>query len=123
MKKILVSLMLLLLPCVYLQAKISGTYKVRGVNPFTHHKYRGVVTIERHGETYNALWTFSDGTHDAGTGLRQGNQISFVFTSPDVPDSISGVQVYEIKANCLKGPWTVLGADKAGFESLNKIDR
>lgn len=110
---------------VTLFAGITGTYKVSGVSPATHEKYKGTVVISQSGHVYNAIWTFSGGNTDTGTGVRKDNFISFVFVEGQPAVSTlainSGVQIYEIEGKTLKGPWVRINGTRRGFEKITKI--
>jgi hypothetical protein len=85
MYKFVVSSLLFLLPVISLQAGIAGTYEVKGKEANSKHHYTGMVTITKNPNgnqqpTYTALWTFDDG-QDIGTGIRDGDEIAFVFKS------------------------------------------
>lgn len=98
-------------------ADIAGTYEVEGTDPATG-PYTGIATIQRIGiGIYTAKWTFSDGSTDVGTGVKQVHNVSFVFkeSSGDF-----GTQLYEILNN-LEGKWIRFGATKNGGEKLRKI--
>lgn len=134
MNKFFMFLSLLLVPYMGLHAKITGCYSVFGFNPYSQQFYSGTIEIERDGETYQALWTFENGSQERGTGVRKDDQISFVFQGVEDSSSNSGVegigqpdfedigvQVYKIRCNVLKGPWAFLGGNLEGVEILRRI--
>ncbi|WP_068469244.1 hypothetical protein [Candidatus Protochlamydia phocaeensis] len=121
LKKLLCLYFFFLFPYMCLQADLSGAYEVSGFDPFLGQRYTGVAILEKQEETYAIYWTFSDGTYNVGTGVRDGDQISFIFRGVEDPNYL-GVQVYEFKRGRLKGPWTLLGSSVVGIEKLKKIE-
>ena len=79
MKKLLSYSLFFLLPYIALNADLVGTYNVQGFDPSVNQTYTGTVDITQNGETFTGYWTFNDGTHETGTGIRTGHDVSFVF--------------------------------------------
>lgn len=121
MKKLL-STLCFLIPCASLLAGISGTYNIKGFDPNIPGNYTGTVEITSNKESgvFHAVWTFNDvPDQDIGTGLKVGDELSFVFENP----STSGVQVYKIHNNShLRGPWVNAGSDLVGREEITRVD-
>lgn len=102
-------------------AYLSGTYEVDGILAGTDQPYSGTVVIERQDDhIYTARWVFTDNSVDLGTGVRDGDALSFVFFEESTSDY--GVQLYKIEGDVLKGPWVRYGATEKGFEKLKKIE-
>jgi hypothetical protein len=83
---------------------LAGVYRCDGINGFGD-RYRGVVIIARHQDSYRVQWRFPGGPEAAGLGIRHGDvlAVSYFGLRP-------GVVLYEIAGNRLLGRWTVLGA-------------
>lgn len=118
MKKISLLFSTLVFP-FYLLADITGLYHISGFDPVTKHNYSGSLTIEKEKAIYTAVWTFSDGSVDTGTGIKKGDHISFVYQEPP---GLFGVQQYEIDHDRLKGPWVLFDTTRRGFEKAKKVD-
>lgn len=123
MKKAVLQSLFILLPFISLNAGIAGSYSVAGFDPSVHQPYTGTLEIVQNGETYTGNWTFNDGTHETGTGIRKDDQLSFVFQGVEDPTGDIGVQVYELRHDHDKGPWANLGSSVTGFESIKKIEQ
>lgn len=107
---------------LYISAHIAGTYEVKGFDPDANSKYEGILVIQKVNDSvFNALWTFTDGTSDRGTGIRKGKFLSFAFSQNGVPSPLTGTQLYKIERNELEGPWIHLGSTKKGTEKAKRI--
>ena len=95
---------------------ISGKYKIEG-NDAQYGRYTGTAVIVKENSTYIAHYVYSDGGTLVATGLRKGDQLSFVYSA----ESGCGVQVYQMKGCTLKGPWADFGGGDTGYEKLTKI--
>lgn len=109
---------LLLLP-VYLFADLEGTYRFFGTQP-DGDEYQGTAVITKTGESYRAIWTFSDGSVEEGTGVVKEDFVAFHFFAPDIPDD-SGVILYERHGVVLKGIYAIDGSSETGREKAIKI--
>lgn len=100
---------------------ITGRYKESGYSPTFGH-YTGTAVIKKVGLSYTATWTYSDGSIDVGTGVRQGNYLSFVYSSIDLATPLlSATQIYKIKGDILEGYWIYQNSTQRGFDKLKKI--
>lgn len=95
---------------------IVGNYRIQGYDPYSRQYYSGkaVITEDQNG-VYQARWKVRGRVYQ-GTGLREGNRISFLFMLDD--HSISGVEVYTIEGNTLRGSFVALGGHLIGQETL-----
>lgn len=107
-----------------------GTYDVVGINPDTGGEYTGTVTVSRHGETYNVVWTIG-GTESTGVGLgsSQGNSATTGAASSD-DDTLAvgygngdgfGIATYELQVDgSWKGHWAYAGGEKVSSETWKR---
>ena len=122
--KHLLSLMLSGLLCMSLEA-IEGTYMGKGFDPYENKPYTTQVVNTKDGPVYQAKWMEEEGGEKSsfsGTGMKNGNQVSFIFKSTEETSDLSeGVQIYMIKSNdVLEGPFVFLGKNKVGTEKLTR---
>lgn len=103
---------------IYMFANITGTYEVVGFDPLTG-DYTGTLVITKQDDIYTSFWDFSGGSTAVGTGVREGDDISFVFDEDG--GASFGVQLYEINCHTLFGPWVRFEAVESGFETSTKI--
>ncbi len=104
------------LPLFPLSAAIPGNYTITGNDPL-HNHYSGNATIALEGNVFTANWYYDDGTSDMGTGVRNQNQISFIYQG-DQETKETGVVTYRIVNNQLVGNWVPLNESTVGTETL-----
>jgi hypothetical protein len=102
-----------------------GRYFCESVDPFHQKIYKGILIMRKTGEeTYSFTWDFGDKNQFDGTGLFnfRNNSISAVFIDRKKPHEMIGVQTYRLNPNgkILKGPWTLIGAQKNGYQTCEK---
>lgn len=101
---------------------LTGTYGITGFDPNTGDSYQGSAKITGEGDVYQMTWTVpAKKKVYIGTGIRQGDTISFVYLDQRAPES-PGVQVYKIEDDTLSGKWVGLGRTKKGSETLKKMN-
>lgn len=95
---------------------IARSYHIQGYDPYSNQHYRGVafLTEDKNG-VYQAKWQVHGRTY-RGTGLREGDKVSFLFMLDD--NSIAGVEVYKVEGDTLKGSFVSLGKSLIGYEIL-----
>jgi hypothetical protein len=96
---------------------IAGTYKIKGYDPQSGN-YTGRAVISERDSVYTGTFTYSGGGVSTLTGVRKGDEVSFVY---QFNDGLYGVQVYRISGHTLKGPWVEFGGGNKGWERLTKI--
>lgn len=104
---------------------IAGTYSYSGNDPYDNVPYSGKVTITKINEqVYRGNWETTAGEKFQGTGIKNGNVISFVFLSKYLPEKteVIGLVVYQIDGDTLKGPWIYWNQKLVGNEILVKIN-
>ena len=100
---------------------LAGTYGITGFDPTTQESYHGKAKITGEGDVYQITWSYpTEKKVYIGTGIRQGNSISFVFVDQRAPNA-PGVQVYTIQDDTLAGKWVQLGRNKKGSETLKRF--
>lgn len=97
---------------------IEGAYTISGQDPYEKAPYTGTAVITKEGDVYQGQWSFDDKEKYVGTGLKNGNEVSFIFQKDD--KTLSGVQVYKIDGTTLSGPWVLLGKSLIGTEKMQK---
>lgn len=101
---------------------LAGEYGISGYDPYTGKTYQGKAHLREKGNVYHVTWhTIPEGTVYVGTGIRQGNSISFVFSNRSKPEDI-GVQLYTVQDDTLSGKWVLLGRDRKGSETLKLLE-
>ena len=106
---------------------LGGMYAAEGLNP-DGSKYRGVVKIDRHGESYLLAWMYGqieDGTlvlvpRAAGIGVASGGVLAVSYYA----QGMTGVILYQIedRGQRLVGGWVMAGADGTiHTETLTKL--
>jgi hypothetical protein len=123
MKQIFGCALSLCLLTLSLHAAVEGNYTFSGWDPYANLSYKGTSTITQDkGDVYQAVWNFEDGEKYKGTGIKTGDQISFMFTRLTGPNGEDpfGVQVYKIQENTLLGSWVLLEKSLVGNEKMEK---
>lgn len=97
---------------------VEGTYNVSGQDPYEKAPYTGTAVITKNKDVYQGQWSFDDGEKYVGTGLKSGDEVSFIFQKED--KTLSGVQIYKIDGATLSGSWVLLGKSLIGTEKMQK---
>jgi len=101
---------------------LTGTYGITGYDPSTGESYRGKAKITGEEDVYQITWSLPiEKKVYIGTGIRQGDTVSFVFLDQRAPES-PGVLVYKIDDDTLSGKWVLLGRTRKGSETLKRLD-
>lgn len=101
---------------------LAGTYGITGFDPSSGEPYQGKAKITGEGDVYQMTRNIpSEKKVYIGTGIRQGDIVSFVLIDQRAPNSPS-VQIYKIEDDTLSGKWVHLGRTKKGSETLKKIN-
>lgn len=103
---------------LYMFGSITGTYESIRIGPMNEID-TGVAYITKRDSIYSIIWTCKDGGSAVGTGVRNGDSISFVYKEDD--SEFFGVQQYKIGKHTLTGPWVLFETTDAGFDFLKKI--
>lgn len=120
MKKIIFAVFTFMLPIFALQASLLGTYNVKGYDPILYEHYTGTLVITIEDGIYCGEWSFNDGGGAAkGVGLLKCNQLSFVFIGSGI--KTTGLQVFQVKGDTLKGPWINFEVYQIGHETAKKV--
>lgn len=125
MKKILLTSLLSTISTICLYAGIEGEYKIKGYDPNVPEYYSGFAEITKDGDVYTVHSRYNDGSHEHGTGIRKGNQISFVTQRVENPTpATTAVTVCKITSDPIhiKSSWIYLGGNLIGKERLHKIN-
>lgn len=100
---------------------LDGTYGISGFNPNTGESYTGKAQITGQGDVYQMTWNIpTEKKVHIGTGIRQGDIISFVFMDQRNPEA-PGVLIYNIEDDTLSGKWIQLGRNRKGSETLRRM--
>jgi hypothetical protein len=113
----LIPVLSLTVPASIQVQNLNGTYQAEGVGP-NGRKYRGIVEIIKHDQTYRLKWTVApDGVY-FGIGILKGDELAVSYLG-----QVLGVVLYKIeKGPRLVGDWTVVGADGQVYsETLTKM--
>ncbi len=105
------------------EKSISAIYESKGKNP-DGTDYKGVVVIQKYGDTYRVAWHYGSGTVPVlGMGILKGDIFSVSYFITLQADIVSvGLVSYRVEGDRLVGEWTVLGADGFVFpEVLIKV--
>ncbi len=101
---------------------VEGTYAGSGTDPLTKEAYMVTATFTQDDNgIYQATWDEAQkgkDTHYTGTGLQQGDFMSFVYQNED-DASDTGLQIYKIKGNALEGRFVMIGENAVGNEKLS----
>lgn len=98
---------------------IVGTYDVAGFDPSVPEYYTGTAVITEDEGIYTIVWTFCGSDPLVGTGVRQHDDISFVYRL--LGTHHYGTQLYKIYDDTLKGPWIPFEGNAKGYERITKI--
>lgn len=98
---------------------IVGTYDVAGFDPTVPEFYTGTAVISEEDGVYTIVWTYPHLNPYIGTGVRQNNEIAFVYNQ--VNTDFYGTQLYKIFDDTLKGPWIIFQDTLKGYERITKI--
>jgi hypothetical protein len=104
---------------------IEGTYLGGGFDPYLKKPYSIKLVISKdENDVYQAVWNEQEEHliyRYAGTGIKTGNQVNFVFqSSGGASDPFAGVQVYMIDGDTLEGPYVYINANIIGMEKVRK---
>lgn len=128
MRKSLLAAMFAALSASAATADPTGTFNVVGTNPDSRGEYRGVVTVDRTGDTYRVIWDIA-GTRYVGTGLGALVRDGRYTVGPAHPDDTSisigyvsgqtfGQAFYFLQNDgSWQGVWTYGGSDKIATET------
>jgi hypothetical protein len=97
-------------------ADVSGVYNCAGTAA-EGKEYRGIVVIEKWGDTFHLQWIFPAGLAAIGVGVLNGDALAVTYVAPAV-----GVILYRLDGQRLLGRWTQPEANGAVFvETLTLI--
>ena len=100
---------------------LDGTYGITGFDPITGRSYTGKAKITGQGDIYRITANIpTEKKVHFGTGIRQGDTISFVFMDQRNQEA-PGVLIYSIDGDTLSGKWIQLGRNRKGSETLKKM--
>ena len=126
----IIALIMVLLPNLSFAkpVKLQSRYICENKDPFSGNTYKGALLIQQTGElSYSFAWDYGKDKQYIGTGLFnfKNNAIAAVFTDivkPDKPHKIIGLHTFRLNpgGDILKGPWTLQGSNKSGYETCQK---
>lgn len=95
----------------------EGTYDMTGTNPGDRSPYKGIVEVEKTGETYAVTWRFgADETHGIGTLTSSENVFAVSYGS----GKSHGIALYELQGDgAWSGTWSTIGGKALGTEIWN----
>lgn len=103
----------------------EGSYSLRGVDPYEEQLYSGRVDIVKdQNGVYQAHWIINDNETYLGTGLKTEDEIAFVFIGQKPKahtPPLTGLQLYKIEGETLKGTWVLWNRALIGYETLEPI--
>ena len=89
----------------------AGVYDIEGKEPGGGSAYKGIVTVERTGETYRVVWDV-DGERYFGTGVGNKEFIAISYRSRNA----SGLALYGAEGRNWKGIWAYSEGRDLGAE-------
>jgi hypothetical protein len=124
MKHFILSVVLIIISSTgYCLPDYTGTYKCKGMDPYTKDTYTGTITIEPQNTVYKLYMSYDTGENSVGTGgLFDEDELAVVFQNVDDSKKV-GLERYARdpkNPNKLQGYWVYLGQDKLGKEICEK---
>lgn len=126
MNKFLVSILAFFAaPSFALAASLSqGSYHCKGYDPINEIEYSGYATVNKASGVYQLTWDFGKKMNFEGIALihpEEDDILAISFRDKSNPKK-SGVKVYEIDGDDLKGHWVMMGHKTAGTEECKKVE-
>lgn len=103
---------------------ISGTYDCKGHAPGGQEYTDGVLKVTKSDSLYNFDWTFaSEKSHTTGSGVynnEDDSSVAVLFTIQKPTPKETGVIIYKISGNTIKGTAILQGKKLLGGETCTK---